>query len=83
MIQELVLVLRAGVFPASLALAPHAYPTWSVAVQQGPGQFFAVVAGGRARSARAEAPGRPMDRGGRADRAGLDSRRGGRGRIAR
>lgn len=69
MIQELALALRTGMFPARLALAPHAYPTWSVAIQQAAGQFFAEVGGRRARPARAERPGRQGDQATRADGA--------------
>ncbi|MGI8793533.1 MAG: dihydrolipoyl dehydrogenase family protein, partial [Acidimicrobiales bacterium] len=53
MIQELALARRSGMFPARIALATHAYPTWSLGVQQAVGQFFAEVNGRSARKARA------------------------------
>jgi pyruvate/2-oxoglutarate dehydrogenase complex dihydrolipoamide dehydrogenase (E3) component len=40
------LAMRAHMFPARLALATQAYPTWSLAVQQAAAQFF-VQTGGR------------------------------------
>ncbi|MHB1855496.1 MAG: FAD-dependent oxidoreductase, partial [Acidimicrobiales bacterium] len=41
MIAEIALAMRAGLFPAQLALTSHAYPTWSVAIQQAAAQIFA------------------------------------------
>jgi len=55
MLQEVVLAMRAGMFPARLALTIHAYPTWSTAVQQAAAQFFGEYGGRRARPASADA----------------------------
>ena len=55
MIQEVVLAMRAGMFPARLALTTHAYPTWSAAVQQAAAQFFGEFGGRTSRPARADA----------------------------
>lgn len=52
MLQEIVLAMRTGMFPARLALTIHAYPTWSTAVQQTAAQLFGEFGGRRARSAR-------------------------------
>jgi hypothetical protein len=69
MIHEVVLAMRSGMFPARLALTTHAYPTWSVAIQQAAAQFFGEFGGRTARPAEA-GPVRPDDekaaRGGRA-----------------
>jgi pyruvate/2-oxoglutarate dehydrogenase complex dihydrolipoamide dehydrogenase (E3) component len=54
MIHEVVLAMAAGMFPARLALTTHAYPTWSMAVQQAAAQFFGEFGGRRARPASAE-----------------------------
>jgi hypothetical protein len=51
MLQEVVLAMRTGMFPARLALTIHAYPTWSTAVQQAAAQFFGEFGGRRARAA--------------------------------
>lgn len=51
MLHELVLAMRSGMFPARLATTTHAYPTWSIAVQQAAAQLFGVVGGRRARPA--------------------------------
>jgi pyruvate/2-oxoglutarate dehydrogenase complex dihydrolipoamide dehydrogenase (E3) component len=53
MIHEIVLALASGMFPARLALATHAYPTWSMAVQQAAAQLFGEFGGRRARAASA------------------------------
>jgi len=50
-IHEAALALSAGVFPARLALTVHAYPTWSLSVQQAAAQFFVEIEGRRARPA--------------------------------
>lgn len=50
LIHELVLAQRTAIFPALLALSSHAYPTWSVAVQQVMAQFFMEIDGRRART---------------------------------
>jgi len=60
LLPELVLAMRTGMFPARLALAVHAYPTWSVAVRQAAAQLFVEVNG---RSWR------PPRRGGEANKA--------------
>lgn len=52
MIHELVLAIEANVFPVRLAATAHAYPTWSVAIQQAAGQLFTEVNGRRARPPR-------------------------------
>jgi pyruvate/2-oxoglutarate dehydrogenase complex dihydrolipoamide dehydrogenase (E3) component len=49
MLHELVLAMRTGMFPARLALTTHAYPTWSMAVQQAAAQFFGEFGGRSAR----------------------------------
>lgn len=54
MINEVALAMRAGVFTGRLAQTTHAYPTWSLGIQQAAAQFFASGYGGRtARPARA------------------------------
>lgn len=55
MIHEVALALAAGMFPARLALTTHAYPTWSMAVQQAAAQLFGEFGGRRARAASAHA----------------------------
>jgi pyruvate/2-oxoglutarate dehydrogenase complex dihydrolipoamide dehydrogenase (E3) component len=52
MLQEIVLAMRIGMFPARLALTVHPYPTWSTAVQQAAAQWFGEFGGRRARPAR-------------------------------
>jgi pyruvate/2-oxoglutarate dehydrogenase complex dihydrolipoamide dehydrogenase (E3) component len=52
MIHEIVLAMRTRMFPARVALTTHAYPTWSIAMQQAAAQFFIEVNGRRARPAR-------------------------------
>lgn len=49
MIHEIALAIRTGMFTGRLAQAVHAYPTWSLAVQQAAAQFFpgATGLGGR------------------------------------
>lgn len=42
MLAELVLAVRTGMIAGRIAQASHAYPTWSVAVQQTMGQLFGV-----------------------------------------
>jgi len=54
MLQEVVLAMRSGMFPARLALTIHAYPTWSTAVQQAAAQFFGEYGGRHARPASAD-----------------------------
>jgi pyruvate/2-oxoglutarate dehydrogenase complex dihydrolipoamide dehydrogenase (E3) component len=53
MIGEIALAMRAGMFTGRLAQATHAYPTWSLAIQQTAAQFFGEYAGRAARPARA------------------------------
>jgi pyruvate/2-oxoglutarate dehydrogenase complex dihydrolipoamide dehydrogenase (E3) component len=52
MIAEVALAMRVGMFPAQLARASHAYPTWSSALQDCAMQFFAEVDGRSARRVR-------------------------------
>jgi pyruvate/2-oxoglutarate dehydrogenase complex dihydrolipoamide dehydrogenase (E3) component len=42
MIAEVALAMRTGMFTGRLGQTSHAYPTWSVAVQQAVGQLFGV-----------------------------------------
>ena len=42
MIAEVALAMRTGMLTGRLAQTSHAYPTWSVAVQQAIGQLFGV-----------------------------------------
>jgi pyruvate/2-oxoglutarate dehydrogenase complex dihydrolipoamide dehydrogenase (E3) component len=51
MIHEVVLAMRSGMFPARLALTTHAYPTWSVSIQQAAAQLFGQFGGRTARPA--------------------------------
>jgi pyruvate/2-oxoglutarate dehydrogenase complex dihydrolipoamide dehydrogenase (E3) component len=53
MIGELALAMRAGMFTGRLAQTAHAYPTWSLAIQQAAAQFFGGYGGRTARPARA------------------------------
>jgi len=53
MLHELVLAMRTRTFPARLALTTHAYPTWSMAIQQAAAQFFGEFGGRSARPASA------------------------------
>ena len=53
MLAEVVLAMRAGMFSARLAVATHAYPTWSMAVQLTASQFFGEFGGRQARPAKA------------------------------
>jgi pyruvate/2-oxoglutarate dehydrogenase complex dihydrolipoamide dehydrogenase (E3) component len=59
MIHEPALAMRAGMFTGRLAQATHAYPTWSLAIQQTAAQFFGRYGGRIARAAQAAAPGSP------------------------
>src|SRR5579875_1745510 len=59
MIHEPALAMRAGMFTGRLAQATHAYPTWSLAIQQAAAQFFGRHGGRIARAARPAAPGSP------------------------
>jgi pyruvate/2-oxoglutarate dehydrogenase complex dihydrolipoamide dehydrogenase (E3) component len=52
MIHEVALAMRTGMFTGRLAQAVHAYPTWSLPVQQAAAQFFGEYGGRTARSAR-------------------------------
>jgi len=49
MINELALAVRADVFVGRLAQTVHAYPSWSIALQQAAAQFFVEAGGRRAR----------------------------------
>ncbi|MGH3279766.1 MAG: dihydrolipoyl dehydrogenase family protein, partial [Trebonia sp.] len=53
MIGEIALAMRTGMFTGRLAQTTHAYPTWSLAVQQAAAQFFGGYDGRTARPARA------------------------------
>jgi Pyridine nucleotide-disulphide oxidoreductase, dimerisation domain len=55
MINEVALAMRAGMFTGRLAQTTHAYPTWSLAIQQAAAQFFGGYGG------RAARPPRPGD----------------------
>jgi hypothetical protein len=44
--------MRAGMFTGRLAQTTHAYPTWSLGIQQAAAQFFGGYAGRTARPAR-------------------------------
>lgn len=55
MIDEVALAMRAGMFTGRLAQTTHAYPTWSLAIQQAAAQFFGGYGG------RAAHPPRPGD----------------------
>jgi pyruvate/2-oxoglutarate dehydrogenase complex dihydrolipoamide dehydrogenase (E3) component len=59
MIHEPTLAMRAGMFTGRLAQTTHAYPTWSLAIQQTAAQFFGRYGGRIARAARPAAPGSP------------------------
>jgi pyruvate/2-oxoglutarate dehydrogenase complex dihydrolipoamide dehydrogenase (E3) component len=52
MIHEPALAMRTGMFTGRLAQAAHAYPTWSLAIQQAAAQFFGEFGGRTARDAR-------------------------------
>ena len=52
MIHELALAMRTGMFTGRLAQTVHAYPTWSLAIQQAAAQFFGQFGGRTARNAR-------------------------------
>ena len=51
MIHEPALAMRTGMFTGRLAQTVHAYPTWSLAVQQAAAQFFGQFGGRTARPA--------------------------------
>ncbi len=53
MIAEMALAMRTGMFTGRLARTVHAYPTYSVAIQQATAQFFTTIGGRTARPARA------------------------------
>ena len=54
MIHEPALAMHTGMFTGRLAQATHAYPTWSLAIQQAAAQFFGESGGRTARNARPE-----------------------------
>jgi pyruvate/2-oxoglutarate dehydrogenase complex dihydrolipoamide dehydrogenase (E3) component len=54
LIHEPALAMHTGMFTGRLAQAAHAYPTWSIAVQQAAAQFFGGYGGRTARPARLE-----------------------------
>ncbi|MGI9007811.1 MAG: hypothetical protein ACR2FU_16700 [Streptosporangiaceae bacterium] len=51
MIHEPALAMRTAMFTGRLAQAVHAYPTWSLAIQQAAAQFFGQFGGRTARPA--------------------------------
>ena len=51
-IHEPALAMRTGMFTGRLAQVTHAYPTWSLAIQQAAAQFFGEFGGRTARPAR-------------------------------
>ena len=51
LIHEPALAMRTAMFTGRLAQTVHAYPTWSVAIQQAAAQFFMEIEGRRARPA--------------------------------
>jgi pyruvate/2-oxoglutarate dehydrogenase complex dihydrolipoamide dehydrogenase (E3) component len=51
MIHEPALAMRTGMFTGRLAQTTHAYPTWSLAIQQAAAQFFGRFGGRTARPA--------------------------------
>lgn len=53
MIGEIALAMRTGMFTGRLAQTTHAYPTWSLAIQQAAAQFFGGYGHRAARPARA------------------------------
>jgi pyruvate/2-oxoglutarate dehydrogenase complex dihydrolipoamide dehydrogenase (E3) component len=55
MIHEPALAIRTGMFTGRLAQAVHAYPTWSLAIQQTAAQFFGEFGGRTARLAQPDA----------------------------
>jgi len=57
MIGEIALAMRAGLFTGRLAQTTHAYPAWSLAVQQAAAQFFGGYGGHGARPVRASSEG--------------------------
>lgn len=56
LIHEPALAMHTRMFTGRLAQLPHAYPTWSVAVQQAAAQFFMTVDGRNARPAHPHGP---------------------------
>ncbi len=52
MIHEVALAMRTKAFTGRLAQTVHAYPTWSMAVQEAAAQFFMTYKGRAARPAR-------------------------------
>jgi pyruvate/2-oxoglutarate dehydrogenase complex dihydrolipoamide dehydrogenase (E3) component len=54
MIDEVALAMRAGMFAGRLAQATHAYPTWTLALQQAAAQFVGGYGGRTARRPRVE-----------------------------
>ena len=56
MIHEIVLAMLTRMFTGRLAQATHAYPTWSLPVQQAAAQFFGTYGGRTARPARPAPP---------------------------
>ena len=59
MIHEIALAMRTSMFTGRLAQTVHAYPTWSLAIQQTAAQFFGRRGGRAARAAQRAPPGAP------------------------
>jgi pyruvate/2-oxoglutarate dehydrogenase complex dihydrolipoamide dehydrogenase (E3) component len=59
LIHEPALAMHTGMFAGRLAQAVHAYPTWSLAIQQAAAQLFREIDGRRARPARPAGPAGP------------------------
>jgi Pyridine nucleotide-disulphide oxidoreductase, dimerisation domain len=53
-IHEAALAIRTRLLAGRIAQTVHAYPTWSIAIQQAAAQFFFEYAGRSARAARAD-----------------------------
>lgn len=51
MIHEVALAMRTAMFTGRLAQTAHAYPTWSMAIQEAAAQFFVQYKGRAARPA--------------------------------
>ena len=56
MIHEPALAMRTGMFTGRLAQTVHAYPTWSLAIQQAAAQFFGTYGSRTARAAQSAQP---------------------------
>lgn len=54
MVGEVALAMHTNMFAGRLAQATHAYPTWSMAIQEAAAQYFMTYGGRTARAARAD-----------------------------